>query len=303
VNPQTGGALPGRKLTVQVRYPVLVGGKSAARYGPFPVVVFAHGFETMPATYASLLDAWVSAGFVVVAPIFPDENEVTAEQDGAFTNPTVAANLESDEFNEPDDIPFVLKQLAALNASGSGAAVSGLLDLSKVALAGQSDGGDVVASLVFDKVYASKLAAMPVAPKAVAVLSGAPFPRDEDSYSASDGSPPLLLVQSDEDTCNPPESATTLYSDVSADPSKWFVELLDVGHLPPYMGEAPWAEVVDKVTTTFFRLKLGWRSKSLSPASVTSAGTAADVAQVYTTTVPSIPNPAGEGVCTPPPLP
>jgi hypothetical protein len=311
VNPQTGGPLPGRKLTVQVRYPTTAGpagaetpgATPATRFGPFPVVVFAHGFETMPVDYKVLLDTWVRAGFVVVAPIFPDENEITVEEDGGFTNAEVATRLETDQYNEPADIPFVLKQLQALDAKGSGAAVAGLLDLSKIVLAGQSDGANVVGALGFDKRYAADLAAMPSPPKGVAVLSGAPFQIAGNTYAASSASPAALFVQSDADTCNPPEAATTLYSEISADPAKWFVELLGASHLPPYMGQEPWAAVVEKATTTFFELETGWRSKGLSASSVTAAGTAANVAIVDTSSVPAIPNPATLGCAPPPPLP
>ena len=302
VSPQTGLPVPGRTLSVEVWYPELAGGASAARWGPFPVIVFAHGFEVMPGTYAPLLDAWVRAGFVVAAPVFPDENEVTVEEDGGLTNQTVAARLESDVRNEPGDIPFVLRQLQALDAAGSGATVSGLLDLSKVALAGQSDGANVVAALVFDRDFAAALSAMPVAPRAVAVLSGQPL-SPEDVYGASSASPPVLFVQSNADTCNLPETATTLYGDIAADPTRWFVELFGAQHLPPYTGTEPWASVVVKVTTTFFELELGWRSKALAAASVTSAGTAANVAQVFTSSVPYIPDPGSVGCAPPPPIP
>lgn len=311
VNPQTGGALPGRSLTVEIRYPTLEGGTAtetsaatpASRFGPYPVVVFAHGFETMPATYAPLLDAWVKAGFVVVSPVFPDENEVTVQQDGGFQSNAVATNLESDEVNEPADIAFVLKQVEALDSKGSGALVSGLLDMAKVALAGQSDGANVVAGLVFDSRFSAQRAELPVAPKAVAVLSGEPFQEEGDSYSASPASPPVLFVQSNADTCNPPEQAALLYADLAGDPFRWFVELLGARHLPPYIGVPPYSAIVTRVTTTFFELELGWHAKGLSGSSVTAAGTSPGLAAVYGSSLPPIPNPADLGCGPPPPLP
>lgn len=176
------------------------------------------------------------AGFVVVSPIFPDENQATVEKDGGFKSNAVATNLESDEVNEPADIALALKQVEALDAEGSGALVSGLLDMTKLALAGQSDGANVVAALVFDNRFSAQRFGLPVAPKAVAVLSGEPFQDQGDSYSASATSPPALFVQSNADTCNPPEEATLLYSDLAGDPVRWFVELLGAKHLPPISG-------------------------------------------------------------------
>ncbi|NNN09190.1 MAG: chlorophyllase, partial [Acidimicrobiaceae bacterium] len=37
------------------------------------MIVFAHGYDVSPDIYSALLNSWVRAGFVVVAPFFPDE--------------------------------------------------------------------------------------------------------------------------------------------------------------------------------------------------------------------------------------
>ncbi len=42
--------------------------------GPFPLIVFGHGFAVTPMLYAPLLRAWARAGYVVAAPAFPLEN-------------------------------------------------------------------------------------------------------------------------------------------------------------------------------------------------------------------------------------
>src|SRR5579864_8232198 len=61
------GAVVSRVLTTYVRYPT-------AGRPPYPLVVFGHGFAVTPGLYATLLDAWARAGFVVAAPLFPVEN-------------------------------------------------------------------------------------------------------------------------------------------------------------------------------------------------------------------------------------
>ena len=168
----TGGETPGRQLTTEIRYPTLdsthspetKGASPASQYGPFPVIVFAHGFDTLPSTYRPLLDSWVRAGFVVVSPIFPDENATTMAADGGVLGNLVAVRLESDSGNEPQDIAFVLRQLPSVNASGP---LKGLLETSDVALAGQSDGATVVAALAFSPTYAHVYATIRSAPRAV----------------------------------------------------------------------------------------------------------------------------------------
>jgi len=58
--------------TLDVKAPaVMPWAPPAYRYGPYPVIVFAHGFDVDPNTYRSLLVSWVEAGYVVVAPFFP----------------------------------------------------------------------------------------------------------------------------------------------------------------------------------------------------------------------------------------
>jgi len=81
-NPAPGGSAGPRTLVTEIWYPSIGGSETTPTAGekpdygggPFPVIVFAHGFDTLPATYNPLLASWVKAGFVVVAPLFPDEN-------------------------------------------------------------------------------------------------------------------------------------------------------------------------------------------------------------------------------------
>ena len=62
------GTTASRVLVTYVRYPRNGDG------GPYPLVVFGHGFAATPGLYAPLLDAWAKAGYVVAAPLFPAEN-------------------------------------------------------------------------------------------------------------------------------------------------------------------------------------------------------------------------------------
>lgn len=285
---------PGRYFSVEVFFPGTAGSHEHPG-APYPVIVFAHGFDVTPDTYAALLRAWASAGFVVVAPVFPDENAYAVDKAGGPQS-SGGYCLEHDEVNEPGDIPATLEELGALAKKGSKSLLSGIVDMKRIGLAGQSDGGNVMAALMFDSAqYGAEQAALPTRPGAVAILSGQAMPGTAVPYAASSSSPPLLMVQSNTDTCNLPQAATTLYGYLQADPVRWFIELLGAQHLPPYTGEDPsHFGVVEKVTTEFFELELGWRAKGLTASSVSAAGTSPNISQVYTTTVPSIPNPPTE---------
>src|SRR5438067_1920033 len=87
-----------RVLTTSVWYP-------AAPGGPFPLVVFAHGYNVTPAPYAGLLQSWARAGYVVAAPTFPLTNP------GAPGGPN-----EDDVVNQPADVRFVIDRLLAADA-------------------------------------------------------------------------------------------------------------------------------------------------------------------------------------------
>jgi len=294
----TGGERPGRKLTTQILYPTIAGSgstgknaKPASQYGPFPVIVFAHGFDTLPSTYAPLLDAWVRAGFVVVAPIFPDENARTMAADGGTIGNSIGEALESDQRNEPHDIAFVLHQLTTVVNTGASGLLKGALKTSDVAIAGQSDGGNVVAALAYSSAFTRAYASLPVTPKAVAVFSGEWQLGGEPTVSTK--SPALLQIQSDADGCVTPKVALKMYLSLQAPGLQhWFVTLLGADHLGPFQGQLPWSSVVEAVTTDFFKLELDWQAAGVSAATLHTAATAGNVSAITTRagddTIPSV---------------
>ena len=102
-----------RPLVTVIRYPA-VGDPShvdgldsppATSSGPFPLVVFGHGFNATPGIYARLLQAWARAGYVVAAPFFPLSN----------ANAPGGAD-EADIVNQPADMSFVITRILAASA-------------------------------------------------------------------------------------------------------------------------------------------------------------------------------------------
>jgi len=245
-----------------------------------------------PNTYRALLVSWVEAGYVVVAPFFPDTSLPAVEaQQGVDT--------ESDMYNQPGDVAFVVSQVAeaarGIPPPYAGYLV-GLVDPSRLVLAGQSDGADTVAALLYDHVYATTLAAMAVQPKAVALLSGAEWTRDGTAYSAPAGrGAAALVVQSLTDGCNDPADSSQLYDMLTG--SKWFLALDNATHLAPYIGEGAAAMVVEQATVGFFDLVL--RRGDVTPATLEHDGNQAGVSSITTaSSVPLYPPPPYEpGAC------
>lgn len=234
-----GTVIP-RPLTTIVRYPTLkkgsggaaAGAPAARRDGPFPLIIFGHGFNVMPGLYARLLRYWTSAGFVVAAPIFP------------LTNPHAPGGpKEYDLVNQPRDMSFVITSLLQLSAQHNGR-LSGLIDPHEIAATGQSDGGDTALAVAYDPPMRDPRV------DAAVILSGAEIPWLA-SYTIAPGGPPLLATQGTDDDVNLP-SATADFYDTAAAP-KYLLQLIGAKHLPPYSTNKVQLGVVQRVTTAFLQ--------------------------------------------------
>ena len=227
-----------RTLLTEVRYPALgppgrtdLPGAPAARAdGPFPLVVFGHGFAVTPALYARLLQSWARAGYVVAAPVFPLENA------NAPGGPD-----ESDLANQPADMRFVISRMLAASGASSGP-LAGLIDPTQIAVAGQSDGGDTALALAYDRRYRDPRVG------AAVILSGAEMP-GVGGFSFPPGGPPLLATQGTADTVNPPSFTHTFFN--AARPPKYLLSLIGAEHLPPYSDQQPQLAIVERVTIAF----------------------------------------------------
>ena len=227
-----------RPLETVIRYPA-VGDPSgtdvrdappARAGGPFPLIVFAHGFNVTPATYASLLQAWARAGYVVAAPIFPLTN----------ANAPGGAN-ESDLVNQPRDMSFVITQLLARD-SARYSVLHRLIRRREIAVTGQSDGGSTALAVAYNSQFVDHRV------RAAMILSGAEIP-GVGGYDFPAPSPPLLAVQGTADTSNAPAS-TYHYFSLAPQP-KFLLSLLGAGHLPPYATEQPQLSIVERETIAF----------------------------------------------------
>jgi dienelactone hydrolase len=231
-----------RVLVTEVRYP-------STGPGPFPLIVFAHGFTEVPDAYARLLDTWVRAGYVVAAPIFPVES---AHAPGGPS--------ESDLVNEPGDIGFVITRLTAATDP-----LRALIDAKRIAVAGQSDGAEAALAVTYDGRYRDRRI------DAGIVMSGAAFPG---FATPPPGAPPLLAIQGTSDPVNVPADTTDYFSLMRR--PKFLLWLVGAVHLPPYTTDDRWARVVDAATIAFLGHYLG--GASLRP--LIDAGTKAGVARI-----------------------
>lgn len=236
-------SLPGRRkaprqLVTVIRYPAAIdssqvdvlGAPAAKRAGPFPLVVFAHGFNITPAPYSQLLRAWARAGYVVAAPIFPVTNAAAP-----------GGPNESDLINQPTDVSFVITRMLAGDSRRRGI-LSHLIERHEIAVSGQSDGGSTALAAAYNQHYADHRI------RAAMILSGAIIP-GLGGYDFPPPNPPLLAVQGTGDSVNAP-SSTYHFFNLAPQP-KFLLSLLGAPHLGPYTDEQPQLGIVERATIAF----------------------------------------------------
>ncbi len=222
-----------RTLVTVVRYPALGapartdvrGARPATAAGPFPLVVFAHGYRLAPYTYTRLLRAWARAGYVVAAPYFP------------LTNADARLVDRSDLINQPQDLRFVIARLLASRT----APLRGLIDGHRIALGGHSDGVDSALAVVYSQRTEPRIrAALGFSGAEIAAFTGFPSPTR---------GIPLLAVQGTADSVNSP-SGTYAYFAAAPRP-RYLLKLLGAEHASPYQDAEPYLGIVERVSTAF----------------------------------------------------
>jgi dienelactone hydrolase len=213
---------PSRSLPTTVWYPSDGG-------GPFPLVVFAHGFGVTPANYGALLSRIASAGYVVAAPTYPLLS-------GQPAGPT--EDLDWDQLYA--DTWFVTTQVLDRSAGGD-PVLGGLIDPARIAAMGHSDG----AVIAFGDGYQPWRLDWRVRAVVAYAADLGPLGRYQPNGR------PMLHLLSDQDEYNPYGQAIAWDRSV-LQPPKHTLSLWNAAHGPPYMNPAdPHFDLVVRVTIDF----------------------------------------------------
>lgn len=226
-----------RTLVTQVRTP------DAVATTPRPVILALHGRDGSPDSLARLLDAWVTAGYVVVAPKLP---ETEKDEQGKARR--------SEVLLQAADARYVLDQVLDRAAALD-------IDPHEVGAAGMSLGGLTVYALI------SHTCCEDGRIQAAVVMSGVHDPLPSGRYEHQDV--PVLLLHGDADTGY--RHSRAAYAQLA--PPKWFVTLHGEQHAPPFeVPRSSISTVVDATTTAFWNRYL--RDDTAAAAEIVAAVTA-----------------------------
>lgn len=241
---------PGRTLVTTVLYPAegrptgrAVPGATPDRAGgPYPLIVFAHGFGSDVVGYLPLLQKWAAAGFVVAAPLFPLTN----------ANTPGGPDL-SDYVHQPGDMSFVVTQMLRQSSAPTGV-LAGMIDASEVGAAGHSLGGVTTLGLVADTCCRDPRI------KAAVVMSGDPitFPTGKVDDAVA---PPILLVHGSADPTVPYVSSIDVFNRARA--PKGLLTIIGGNHDSPVDPNGVAFGSVVRATIDFFDRYLKGQSSAL----------------------------------------
>jgi hypothetical protein len=188
--------------------------------------MFAPGWDTQAASYAPLLQAIASAGYLVVGVDSPGRSNY-------FPGVPYGGLAGEDISNDSIDLSVALSNVE----TGS---LAGRVDAGAVAAVGHSNGGSEVANLALNNLYASARF------DAYVVLSGIlPFGQVPGSFGPRNDGPILVAVGTDDEygnyTPQPGGPGTELVYE-TARASKVLVTIGGATHLSAYVGAGPQAD-------------------------------------------------------------
>jgi predicted dienelactone hydrolase len=207
---------PDRALPTNVWYPADVsaetpeqqGALALAADGPYPLILFAHGFSSFRRQSASYMQHLASHGYVVAAMDFPGTNIV------AGGGPRLYHVLD-----QPADVSFVIDELQSRDAEPDWT-LAGLIDFDNIGLTGHSLGGLTVMLAAYGERADPRIdAIVPISPPAC-------FLPDDLARNAS---LPAMIIGGSKELIVSPSWIALAYE--IASPPKYYANIIGADHI------------------------------------------------------------------------
>jgi len=214
--------------------PVQDGTRAATRGGPFPLVIFSHGFGGDPENIEQVADEWVRAGLVVAAPRFPlSRSDHPGGPDAG------------DVQNQAGDVSFLITTLTGTLDAAS--PLAGLIDGDHVGVAGHSNGAITTLGVTAHTCCADRRI------DAAIEIAGTPSPFSGGDYDFAHA-PPYLVVHGTKDALVNYANAVTVFNDLRG--PKGLLTIEGGGHGSYLVTGGEGHDDVARITTDFFRAYL-----------------------------------------------
>jgi hypothetical protein len=223
------GGSPSRELPTTYWYPAQSdGGPPDREHGPYPMVLFVHGYDQDASYYAALLERWAAAGYVVAGPTFP------------ILSGTPGGASHVDYTKLFGDAQFVIERTLA---AGGDTPIGGLVDRNRISAAGHSDGEMVAFTMGFHRSFQ-------VWPfRSILAMAGDLSYADVDPLR--DTGLPILHIMETGDEYDPYPHSIQWDRD-NLTPPRWLLTLVGATHSPPYTQAGnPYFELVSAATVDF----------------------------------------------------
>jgi predicted dienelactone hydrolase len=226
-----------RVLVTTVYYPTTAAPTAEApappvAAGPFPLIVFAHGYDAQGSMYAPLLEDLARGGYVVAAPEFPG---TSSAHPGPANRP--------DTLEQPADLSFLISSMLAVSAQPG--LLHDSIDPNEIGDSGHSDGGVTAAATAYNTCCIDGRI------KAATILTGGAFGFDGQWFPP--GTPPVMFVHATADEINPYQASVSMFEQAQ---SPKFLLTIDGGsHLEVFI-DPPWEPPIAQSMVAFYDLYL-----------------------------------------------